>query len=863
MEQANGKKKNDSLVIRATPPHQPSGRILFQRFLKSEECNKGSSTLLSSKEAKLLPSLLPTKQVFEDKQTSAPTEVSRGPSRPGIEESISLKEVAPRVSRRNSVVGNDIDSVKQQDPGPTAYGQAIEARETKKDNELEISEAEKERTVEAEGDESVEEEQGLTCREKKKTAVLSLKGKGREKRKGGSSCIEELSSVILSPTFWKSLDLKRNLLLFNQSKKKRRTKEAEKMAVAAADSERRGVVADTSAPGPPTTTTTKVPSTTTATASATTTTTTAKAATAKNATGTKTTGAKKKRGASDAKASSAAKRSKTTKAKGKSGGSRKKSTPQKQQRPSSNGSSQDNYYPGPPPPMYYDPNNPIYHSPQFPAYSQTGFYQHPVSPGKVHLYRPVPSSPGKSPPKSGSKGGVGQNLLHKMGQSPLKSEKERVFEALSPLGATPSFLSHPFGSITSPTKLDSPILLPGFMGELSPTTGLAYSYFMGPPEANKNGGMSPWLPGCWASPPREAMKGHHNGYMHNYAKSYPYSHMKDGKAGHGGLDPYNAFIPFNTGAPPPPAAAPAPAPAPAPKQTKKKKSSGSSKKSSSDDGNKKDQSKDTRLVVETESKSDQIDDGYRWRKYCQKLVKGNPFPRSYYKCTAPDCCVRKHVERSQANQKFIISTYEGRHNHPPLSQEQKAAGSRSGSSKKKQEKRLQQQKQAQEKKLQQQKLQQQQQRQRQLQQEQNKDSSAKAGRNIHNLTVDTTNQMEGEIIYTDPNQIMASNAHKVHLPSFHDEKNGSAFSPIILPDTPHMDAAAISATAAVFANLDAAQLPIGSPSDVNNLFPQLDSAGRVPSQQAHAGGVPNLGDLPHGLPTPSHMLVTTPTPCEI
>ena len=90
---------------------------------------------------------------------------------------------------------------------------------------------------------------------------------------------------------------------------------------------------------------------------------------------------------------------------------------------------------------------------------------------------------------------------------------------------------------------------------------------------------------------------------------------------------------------------------------------------------------------------------------------------------------------------------------------------------------------------------------------------------MHNLTIDTP-QMEGEIIYTDPNQILASNAHKVHLPPFHDEKNGSAFSPIILPDTPHMDPAAISATAAVLANIDpdiTRQLPAGSPPDLFQL----------------------------------------------
>ncbi|CAA2975776.1 probable WRKY transcription factor 3 [Olea europaea subsp. europaea] len=35
-----------------------------------------------------------------------------------------------------------------------------------------------------------------------------------------------------------------------------------------------------------------------------------------------------------------------------------------------------------------------------------------------------------------------------------------------------------------------------------------------------------------------------------------------------------------------------------------------------------------RIIVQTLSEVDLLDDGYRWRKYGQKVVKGNPFPRS-------------------------------------------------------------------------------------------------------------------------------------------------------------------------------------------------------------------------------------------
>ncbi|XP_071722615.1 probable WRKY transcription factor 3 [Rutidosis leptorrhynchoides] len=70
-----------------------------------------------------------------------------------------------------------------------------------------------------------------------------------------------------------------------------------------------------------------------------------------------------------------------------------------------------------------------------------------------------------------------------------------------------------------------------------------------------------------------------------------------------------------------------------------------------------------RIIVQTTSEVDLLDDGYRWRKYGQKVVKGNPYPRSYYKCTAPGCNVRKHVERAASDPKAVITTYEGKHNH--------------------------------------------------------------------------------------------------------------------------------------------------------------------------------------------------------
>nr|BAS69355.1 transcription factor [Nicotiana benthamiana] len=70
-----------------------------------------------------------------------------------------------------------------------------------------------------------------------------------------------------------------------------------------------------------------------------------------------------------------------------------------------------------------------------------------------------------------------------------------------------------------------------------------------------------------------------------------------------------------------------------------------------------------RIIVQTTSEVDLLDDGYRWRKYGQKVVKGNPYPRSYYKCTSQGCNVRKHVERAATDPKAVITTYEGKHNH--------------------------------------------------------------------------------------------------------------------------------------------------------------------------------------------------------
>ncbi|PNX99199.1 WRKY transcription factor, partial [Trifolium pratense] len=56
------------------------------------------------------------------------------------------------------------------------------------------------------------------------------------------------------------------------------------------------------------------------------------------------------------------------------------------------------------------------------------------------------------------------------------------------------------------------------------------------------------------------------------------------------------------------------------------------------------------------------EDGYNWRKYGQKQVRGSEYPRSYYKCTQSNCQVKKKVERSHDGQITEI-IYRGHHNH--------------------------------------------------------------------------------------------------------------------------------------------------------------------------------------------------------
>uniref|UniRef100_A0A0D9UXN6 WRKY domain-containing protein n=1 Tax=Leersia perrieri TaxID=77586 RepID=A0A0D9UXN6_9ORYZ len=71
----------------------------------------------------------------------------------------------------------------------------------------------------------------------------------------------------------------------------------------------------------------------------------------------------------------------------------------------------------------------------------------------------------------------------------------------------------------------------------------------------------------------------------------------------------------------------------------------------------------SRIGFRTRSEVEVLDDGYKWRKYGKKAVKSSPNPRNYYRCSAPGCGVKKRVERDRHDRRYVVTTYDGVHNH--------------------------------------------------------------------------------------------------------------------------------------------------------------------------------------------------------
>ncbi|XP_075496784.1 putative WRKY transcription factor 12 isoform X1 [Primulina tabacum] len=70
-----------------------------------------------------------------------------------------------------------------------------------------------------------------------------------------------------------------------------------------------------------------------------------------------------------------------------------------------------------------------------------------------------------------------------------------------------------------------------------------------------------------------------------------------------------------------------------------------------------------KVAFKTKSDIEILDDGFKWRKYGKKMVKNSPNPRNYYRCAVEGCPVKKRVDRDKDDQRYVITTYEGVHNH--------------------------------------------------------------------------------------------------------------------------------------------------------------------------------------------------------
>ncbi|KAK3165263.1 hypothetical protein QOZ80_1AG0031030 [Eleusine coracana subsp. coracana] len=70
-----------------------------------------------------------------------------------------------------------------------------------------------------------------------------------------------------------------------------------------------------------------------------------------------------------------------------------------------------------------------------------------------------------------------------------------------------------------------------------------------------------------------------------------------------------------------------------------------------------------RIAFRMRSDEEVLDDGYKWRKYGKKSVKNSPNPRNYYRCSTEGCNVKKRVERDRDDPTYVVTMYDGVHNH--------------------------------------------------------------------------------------------------------------------------------------------------------------------------------------------------------
>ncbi|KAH7293332.1 hypothetical protein KP509_28G020900 [Ceratopteris richardii] len=64
--------------------------------------------------------------------------------------------------------------------------------------------------------------------------------------------------------------------------------------------------------------------------------------------------------------------------------------------------------------------------------------------------------------------------------------------------------------------------------------------------------------------------------------------------------------------------------------------------------------------------TEDLSDGYEWRKYGQKKIKDDEMnPRSYFNCAVPDCPIKKWTQSYSEMPGSVHFYYVGRHSHPP------------------------------------------------------------------------------------------------------------------------------------------------------------------------------------------------------